>query len=182
MMLALFAGGVRSGKTGLAEKWAVTLGRQSLMLATCHAADAEMAERIAAHKKARGRNWLCLEEPLDPLGALELFMRNRPDFAGAVVLDSLGMLISNLMASNSESEAIFCYCQKLLTGLKKFSMPVAIVTEECGLGFLPLNRLAREYGDLLGKTNQFAASLSDCVVFVACGLPLVMKGDLQMTH
>lgn len=176
--LVLFVGGVRSGKTRLAEIWAQAAASQCLMLATCHCRDAEMAARIAAHKEARGESWLCLEEPLEPLGGLQIFLKDYSGFHGALVLDSLGMWIANLMEQNIAPRSILRRCQLLASGLARLDFPCAVVSEECGLGFVPVSSIARKFGDILGKANQLMAKASETVIFASCGLPLVLKGRL----
>lgn len=174
----LFVGGVRSGKTRLAEKWAMSIGLPCLMLATCQCRDAEMAARIAAHKKGRGDSWLCLEEPLDLIGGIQAFLKRNPDFKNPVVVDSLGMWINNLMESGLGEKEII---EKSSQTLKKFAsldLPCAFVSEECGLGFVPMSNVARLYGDVLGAVNQIAAQMVDTVIFASCGLPLVIKGRM----
>lgn len=175
---ALFTGGVRSGKTALACQWAQAKMPAQIMLATCHAQDAEMEARIAAHKKARGQSWTTLEEPLDPLGALAVFSAEHADFAGAVVLDSLGMWIANLMGQNMRPHEIMRRAQALANSLAALPHPCAVVSEECGLGFLPADPVARKFGDLLGKARQILARRASLVIFASCGLPLALKGQL----
>lgn len=176
MSLTLFVGGVRSGKSALAENWALSQPGRPLMLATCQPCDAEMAARVAAHKQARSGAWLCLEEPFRPLAALAAFRAGQPDFAGAVVLDSLGMWIANLMGRRMPETDILANCQKLAHGLAAAGLPCALVSEECGLGFVPMSAAARSFGDLTGAANQIAAKAAANVVFVSCGLPLPLKG------
>lgn len=177
---ALFVGGVSSGKTRLAEKWALSFSRPCLMLATCHGQDAEMTARIIAHKKARGDAWFCLEEPLEPLGRLRLFRAERPDFQGCVVLDSLGMWITNLMGLNLSPRDILRRCQALARAFASLEIPCAVVSEECGLGFVPLSGVARKFGDILGNANQVMARNAETVIFASCGLPLALKGSLPL--
>lgn len=174
--LILFVGGIRSGKTRLAEEWAKAVAPQCLMLATCHCQDNEMAVRIAAHQKKRGPAWHTLEEPLEPLAALRIFRQKHPDFHGAIVIDSLGMLISNLMGQNISLPAILRRCRLLANCLTIQDLPCAIVSEECNLGFVPVNSVARKYGDILGNANQFFAAAANTVIFASCGLPILIKG------
>lgn len=66
-----FVGGTRSGKSGMAQRWAEAVAPQRLYLATCWAEDEEMARRVARHQDMRGAGWQCLEEPLNPAAALD---------------------------------------------------------------------------------------------------------------
>ena len=67
----LFVGGTRSGKSGMAQRWAEAVAPQRLYLATCRAEDEEMARRVARHQDMRGAGWQCIEEPLNPAAALD---------------------------------------------------------------------------------------------------------------
>lgn len=173
-----FTGGVRSGKTRLAQLWAEASRSSSLYLATCLSRDAEMAARIASHQKARSSAWQTLEEPLEPWGAFVRFQASHPGFQGSVVLDSLGMWINNLMAQNLSPRSILSRCRKLSLAFASLSLPCAIVSEECGLGFVPLTPIARKYGDLLGVANQMMAQAATTAIMAISGLPLLLKGAL----
>lgn len=179
MSLSLFlTGGVRSGKSQMAQEWAESICQRPLYLATCLGRDAEMASRIAIHKKSRGEHWLTLEEPLEPMGAFAKFQAKMPDFQGAIVLDSLGMWINNLMAQNLSPKAIIFRCRKLSIALVNLPLPCAVVSEECGLGFVPITPIARKYGDILGMANQIMAKAATTAILAVSGLPLALKGRL----
>ena len=178
MSFIFFVGGVRSGKSRLAQAWAEAAAPERVLLATCHAPDADMAARIAAHKKSRSEAWVCIEEPLEPLGALIKYCAGKPDFNGSFVLDSLGMLIANLMSQNLPVSSILQRIGSLAETLASPSYSCAIVSEECGLGFVPVNGIARKYVYLLGEANQMMAKKSHAAIFVSCGLPLALKGEI----
>lgn len=174
----MFVGGVRCGKSALAQAWAEKSAPAQLYLATCAPFDKEMRERIAIHRSKRGESWLCVEESSDPFLALEKFLQAHPLFLGAILLDSLDMLLNNLLAAGLAPDRIQENMTRLLERLAALPLPCAIVSAECGQGFIPLNPLARLYGDLLGSINQKAAAICDKVIQVCCGLPLVLKGSL----
>lgn len=178
MSFILFTGGVRSGKSKLAQAWTEAAAEERLLLATCHPADAEMAHRIAAHQKSRDSSWRCLEEPLELVGGLRLFRERTPDFAGSLLIDSVGMWIANLMAQNLAAKEILRRMRALAAALDSQELPCAIVSEECGLGLVPPNPVARKFGDLIGVANQILAQKAHAVIFVACGLPLALKGSV----
>ncbi|CAA7614877.1 Bifunctional adenosylcobalamin biosynthesis protein CobP [Candidatus Terasakiella magnetica] len=162
----LVLGGTRSGKSAHAE--GLLSGIPALYLATGQALDGEMAERIDHHRRRRGANWSTLEEPLDLPDALDRVVRpDRP-----VLVDCLTMWISNLMHAGRDVErAAAQLCEVLAEPLG----PVVLVSNEVGLGLVPDTRLSREFRDHQGLVNQQVAAIARRVVFVAAGLPLVLK-------
>ena len=52
---------------------------------------------------------------------------------------------------------------------------MVLVANEVGLGLVPETPLGRRFRDAAGRLNQEIAALADRVVFVAAGLPLVLK-------
>ena len=171
--IELVIGGARSGKTRYALARAESSGLVPVMVATAQAGDAEMAERIARHRAERGPAWSTVEEPHDLLGALR--EHARPD--RILVVDCLTLWLSNRMFADADKGADpGAEGAALAAGLAGLGGPVVLVSNEVGLGIVPENALARRFRDLQGRLNQTVASAADRVVFVAAGLPLVMKG------
>jgi adenosylcobinamide kinase / adenosylcobinamide-phosphate guanylyltransferase len=167
----LVLGGQRSGKSRYAEQLVTASGYAPVYLATGTAGDGEMAERIAAHRQRRGGGWRTVEVPLDLPGTLI-----REAHSDAVVLvDCLTLWLTNLMAAerNIDDESA-----GLVAALGRVRGTVVIVTNEVGSGIIPANALARRYADALGTLNQQVAAAVDRVVFVAAGLPLVLKPQI----
>ena len=161
-------GGARSGKSTNAESLAESAPGGCVYLATATAGDAEMAERIAHHRARRGARWRTHEEPLDLAGAL-----SRTSKADEVVLvDCLTLWLSNVLFSDFDVDN---ECGKLIAALPGLPGPVIFVSNEVGLGIVPDNALARRFRDEAGRVNQRVAAAAQSVVFVAAGLPLVMK-------
>ena len=169
----MFVGGTRSGKSGLALRWAEEVSPKRLFVATLEATDAEMGERVLRHQEARGASWeLC--EAGGSLGAklgqiLEL--ANPP---GVVLIDCLSTWVSlRFMEASFEQEL-----EDLARLISQFSSPLALVTTETGLGVVPPTPLGRKFRDALGDANQRLAQVFPTVIFVSCGLPLVLKGQM----
>ncbi|MDR2572803.1 MAG: bifunctional adenosylcobinamide kinase/adenosylcobinamide-phosphate guanylyltransferase [Desulfovibrio sp.] len=175
----LFVGGVRSGKSSLALRWADAHAGRRLFLATCVLKDAEMAERIDRHRAERGPAWNCLEEGLDPRKALEAHLLSRDtDKPGVILFDCVSMWVANLLEAGLTSREGMGRIVSFVKYLAGLDIPAAFVSAEAGLGLVPPNPVGRRFQDMLGLANQALACACGTVVFAACGLPLLLKGSL----
>lgn len=164
----LILGGARSGKSSFAQRQAENLPGELIYVATAQALDAEMAERITRHQAERGARWLTVEAPLDLLKVIE----SKSRLGNVLLVDCLTLWASNLMfAENDVAQAI----NGLTSALAKASGKIVLVSNEVGLGIVPDNALARRFRDVAGDVNQAVAKSVDSVVFVAAGLPMVLK-------
>jgi adenosylcobinamide kinase / adenosylcobinamide-phosphate guanylyltransferase len=176
--VVLLTGGARSGKSAHAQLLAEALPGPHVFVATCPRVDDEMDARIARHRAARaGRGWQTIEEPLRLAGAV----RSAP--GRVVVVDCISMWIGNLMMDADENgreigeDQAAGFARELLEVCAERDGTVLFVTNEVGLGIVPDNAAARLYRDLLGRANQCIAAGARTVLFMACGLPLVLKHD-----
>ena len=182
MSSTLVLGGARSGKSLHAERIAIESGLEVVYIATAEdGGDAEMAERIAHHRVSRPSHWTTVEEPL-ALAAAIAHWRG----AGRVVLvDCLTLWLSNLLFSGGttypEAGAIALPQRfhderaALLAVLGDGPGDVVLVSNEVGMGIVPLGALSRCFVDEAGRLNQAVAAACSDVLFVAAGLPLVLK-------
>lgn len=182
MTVTLILGGARSGKSAYAEKLAIATGRAVVYIATARASDGEMGERIAHHRTSRPAHWLTVEEPL-LLGDAIL----RHAGPGSVVLvDCLTLWLTNLIFSDGrlfpevglvELPDMFRDQRKrLLAALQQAGGDVLLVSNEVGMGIVPMGAVTRCFADEAGRLNQAVAALAERAVFIAAGLPLVLKG------
>jgi adenosylcobinamide kinase/adenosylcobinamide-phosphate guanylyltransferase len=165
---ALVLGGARSGKSAAAERLVKERGVSSIYIATAQAWDEEMAERIARHREDRGDGWTTIDAPLDLPGAL----RAADGDGAAILVDCLTLWLSNVMLAERDVEAA---CAALLAAVSGMRAPVAMVSNEVGMGIVPDTPLGRRFRDAQGRLNQQAAAVCDTVAFVAAGLPLILK-------
>jgi adenosylcobinamide kinase / adenosylcobinamide-phosphate guanylyltransferase len=169
--VTLVLGGARAGKSAYAERLiagSLAGGQTALYIATAEAHDAEMADRIAQHRARRGAAWQTQEVPL----ALPEALRSAARTGQPVLVDCLTLWMSNLMGAEQDIEAA---SRDLISALSEARGPVALVSNEVGLGIVPDNALARAFRDHVGRLHQSIAATADRVVFVAAGLPLVLK-------
>jgi len=168
----LVLGGAASGKSAFAETLVLGQPGRPIYIATAEAFDAEMIDKIAVHKARRGAVWTNVEEPLDLAGTI-----GRADAPDAVLLvDCLTIWLSNLMADHRD---IASEIARLVDALDGLQGKIVMVANEVGLGIVPENALSRTFRNLHGTLNQTVAGVADRVVFVAAGLPLALKGELD---
>lgn len=179
----LFVGGVRSGKSAMAQTWAEAQASRRLFMATCRVEDTEMEQRVRLHRAARGPRWDCLEVPLEVPAALDaLWARGDAPggsaLPGVVLLDCVSMWLANLLGAGLDDAAVLGRVDALAASLGRRRAPVAVVTAETGLGLVPPSPLGRRFLDLLGLANQRLARAADRVILAVCGLPLALRGGM----
>jgi adenosylcobinamide kinase/adenosylcobinamide-phosphate guanylyltransferase len=168
-LLTFVIGGARSGKSRYAEGLIAALPPPWTYVATAEALDAEMSERIGAHRARRGSQWRTIEAPRDLAAALTA------SATIPVLIDCLTLWLSNLMLADADIEA---ETERLEQALAAAEAPVIVVANEVGSGIVPEHALGRKFRDLQGVLNQHIAARADRVVLVVAGLPLVLKGKL----
>lgn len=171
-MRTLILGGARSGKSALAERLAHDSHLEVIYVATAQAHDAEMAARIAHHRDGRPAQWLTVEEPLRLADALR--MHARAD--RCVLVDCLTLWLSNLLGAGES--AWVDQRDALLSQLPDLPGTIMLVSNEVGLGVVPMGELSRRFVDEAGRLHQSLGTRCERVLFIAAGLPLALKGNL----
>jgi adenosylcobinamide kinase/adenosylcobinamide-phosphate guanylyltransferase len=164
----LVLGGARSGKSRFAQALAESTSSQRLFIATAQAGDGEMAARIARHRADRGSGWETHEEPLELAAALRAEAREDR----ALLVDCVTLWLSNLMSAGRDLDREISVLAKEIARL---SGPAILVSNEVGLGIVPESKLGREFRDWQGRANQELAKACEAVVFLAAGLPTLLK-------
>lgn len=168
--LTLILGGARSGKStyalALAKKY-----KNVAFIATCQGKDCEMQQRIRRHKETRPAHWQTFEEPKEIAGLLQK-MGNGFD---CILIDCLTLLVSNLLLSRNKEAQIIKKIEAALVALKKKKARVIVVTNEVGLGLVPVNKLGRDFRDVAGKVNQLAGQEADEVFLTVAGIAMKVK-------
>ena len=156
--LTLIVGGVRSGKSRLAEELAAA-SPPVTYLATALAGDVEMADRIACHRQRRSTDWRTVEEPWDVVAAVGQHLSR-----GCVVLECLTLWVTNLMLGLPQHPALLD--ADILSEIDALIAQtdagrLIVVSNEVGCGIMPANELSRRFADVLGDANQRLASAAD---------------------
>ncbi|SFL25524.1 bifunctional adenosylcobinamide kinase/adenosylcobinamide-phosphate guanylyltransferase [Lysobacter sp. cf310] len=172
-MRTLILGGARSGKSALAERLAAR-SADVVYIATAQARDGEMAARVAHHRQRRPAQWCTLEEPL----ALAAALREHAREGRCVLVDCLTLWLSNLLDEAQAADRYEREREALLQSLPSLPGEIVLVSNEVGLGVVPLGELTRRFVDEAGRLHQHLGTRCERVLFVAAGLPLALKGDL----
>lgn len=178
MSVHLILGGARSGKSSYAERQArqhlacMPAGRLHYV-ATAIAFDDEMRERIAHHQNQRGDDWREHEAPTQLIRTLAEMQ------AGDVVLvDCLTLWLNNVIYNDGQTmnaRQISQQVDKLAETLDQTQATILLVSNEVGMGVVPMGEVSRLFVDHAGWMNQAIAAVADSVVLVAAGLPLSLK-------
>lgn len=175
MAIELILGGARSGKSHFAQQRAQTLthhtDRQVCVVATAQALDAEMALRIAHHKATRPAHWTAIEAPLRLAATLAVHARAER----VLIVDCITLWLTNVLLA-ADGSGYDGERQALLDTLPSLPGDVLLVSNEIGLGVVPMGELTRRFVDEHGRLNQALAQRADRVTLVAAGLPLTLKG------
>ncbi len=169
--LALILGGAKSGKSRLALQMAEKQEPPRLFVATAAAGDAEMAARIARHRRNRGEAWDTWEAPLELAAAIARAQNKY----GVILVDCLTLWLSNLLLREPSEAELEESCQRLLEAAGGTVTPLILVSNEVGWGIVPDNPLARRFRDAAGSLHQRLAEAADLVCLTLAGLPLVLK-------
>jgi len=165
-------GGVRSGKSRLAQRLALACKKPVTYIATATAEDEEMQRRIQSHQQNRPSEWVVVEEPY----ALGRVIQSHGDTGNCLLIDCLTLWLTNLLCANDEAQSrteIDCFLQQLETT----KCEIIIVSNETGLGVIPQGELSRRFCDEAGILHQAVAALCDRVIMTVAGLPCVIKGE-----
>lgn len=167
----LVTGGCRSGKSKFALALAAPFSGRKIFLATAEALDDEMSARIENHKMDRGKDWVTVEEPLDPAAVI----KREGEKSAIILLDCITLWISNLMHQDLSAEGILSKVQEFIEECGRVRSGVIVITNEVGSGIMPDNPMARMFADLTGEANQMIAKHFDGVVHMVSGIPVSIK-------
>ena len=178
-MRSLVLGGMRSGKSAVAERLASTAaaaGAVTYIATGPDHDDEDWARRVAAHRARRPASWGTVEsiDLAAAVGALE----------GPAIIDCLGTwltaqldLIEAWQRDPAHWEgALQATLVELVDAITCCPHDLIVVSNEVGLTLVPEQRSGRIFADWLGWTNQRVAAVCDSVQLVVAGQVLRVKG------
>ena len=161
-MKILITGGVKSGKSRYSLRLAgEQFSGKKTYLATAVAFDEELRRRVEIHKKQRDASYTTVEEPVE-------IQRVRGE---NILLDCITMWMNNLFYHHREKE----WRDILQAFIGNLGQNAIIVTNEVGLGNIPVDETSRRYNECLGRANSLLAAHMDRVYFMISGIPLQIK-------
>ncbi len=191
----LILGGQKSGKSRraelLARDWLLQSPQhKAVLIATAQPWDEEMRQRISRHQRDRAERVPGLATVEEPLQLAQTIARlSQPDTL--LVVDCLTLWLTNLLMpadaentpnkpSNMDLAGYFiAYTAMLYIAILETKQetkgPIIMVSNEIGLGVIPMGHEVRAFVDALGKLNQDVAHRCDKVTLMAAGLPLSLK-------
>lgn len=170
MSVHLILGGARSGKSAFAERTALAHSGPLYYVATGTPDDDEMAARIRHHRQRRDPRFTTLDSPLDLAATLARY----PSPEATVVVDCLTLWVSNWLTGRDESG----WAEQRQALLDRLTVPggrILLVSNEVGLGIVPMGELSRRFVDETGRLHQDIAELAEQVTFMVAGLPQRIK-------
>lgn len=175
MAVHLILGGARSGKSAYAEQLASQSKQAVTYIATAQVYDDEFAKRIEHHKARRPSDWSIIEAPFNLADTLTMHDKENT----CVIVDCLTLWLAQCICPDCESPETVNWDKEraaLLDILPSLKSTVLLVSNEVGMGIVPLGEINRQFQDAQGRLNQMVALAADQVSFIAAGLPLKLKG------
>ena len=173
--ITLILGGARSGKSVFGEKLALNKDSKPIYIFTAQSFDKEMDERIRIHKDRRKKqSWQDVEATVNlPAAVSELSKKEK-----VILVDCLSLWLTNLIINERNIDRDIT---EFLNALEKSPGDVILVSSEVGLGIVPDNEMSRAYRDHLGSLHQKVAAISETVIMMVAGIPMIVKGQNELS-
>ena len=172
--VTLVLGGVRSGKSHYAQQLGERAARVVFVATAKAGDDDEMQRKVERHQSSRPQQWQTVEEPLR---LAEIIARHGPS-CDLMIIDCLTFFAANLLEAQGDSQGPI---EELCTALQSPPCSIVLVSNEVGSGVVPAYPSGRRFRDLLGEMNQSVARVASNVLLLVAGLPLVLKGQVEVS-
>ena len=169
--ITLITGGERSGKSRFAQEMAMKETPTPVYLATARVWDDEFRLRIERHQRDRGEQWTTIEE--------EKFLSRHELTGRTVVIDCVTLWLTNFFCDAGNDCPLDDILREAREEFDRFTRHAAhyiFVSNEIGMGGVPIDPVQRRFTDLQGWMNQYIAARADEVVLMVSGIPVGVKG------
>lgn len=172
--LVLVLGGASSGKSDvalqLAEKGIGPTARRAFV-ATAAGLDEEMAMKIARHRQSRSSAWVTAEVPVD----LTAWFNEEGRHYRVILVDCLTLWLSNHCELGRKERDILEDVRMWLRAIRRSAARVVLVSNELGMGLVPVDARSRRFRELAGDVNRLVAQEADDAYLVVSGMCLSLK-------
>ena len=178
-MMTLIIGGSGSGKSAFAEQYLSEIAKEEkkYYIATMKIYDEEGRRKVERHRMQRaGKGFATIESPVDIEQASQEIMEH----TASVLLECMSNLVANEMFSGEMPCSKDDVVQKVVKGIQYLNEQVShlvIVTNNVFEDGGRYDDWSMEYLEALGKINQQLAAMSEKVIEVVVGIPVILKGE-----
>jgi len=174
--LVVVLGGTRSGKSRFGRDRAAALAGEGGSVAylgtiVTGLGDAELDDRLRRHRLDRPTEWATIEVGHDLAAAVRSVQPGT-----TILLDGLTLWMSIVFGDEPGpiDDVLDGPFADALAAIAGHDGPVVVVSDEIGLGMVPLGPLSRAFRDLLGIAHQRLVAQSDEAWFMVAGRPLAL--------
>jgi adenosyl cobinamide kinase/adenosyl cobinamide phosphate guanylyltransferase len=171
MPLTFLTGGARSGKSARAVLMATARARHVTFVATAEARDAEMSDRIRLHREERPAGWTTIEAPIDLAPAIA-----GVGAESVGIIDCLSLWVANLIERGDTAPQVEEAAERAAVACAASAADWFVVSNEVGMGLVPMHPLGRDYRDRLGRVNATFSRRASVAQLMVAGRALTL-GD-----
>jgi adenosylcobinamide kinase/adenosylcobinamide-phosphate guanylyltransferase len=140
-----------------------------------------MQARIERHQADRAQRLPGMQTVEEPVAIAEAIIKLSTRQT-LIVVDCMTLWLTNLLMPANASKALDekemqLAAGQLIQAIADASAPVVLVSNEIGLGVIPLGKDVRMFVDAQGRLNQLLAAECSRVTLMSAGLPLTLKGN-----
>jgi adenosylcobinamide kinase/adenosylcobinamide-phosphate guanylyltransferase len=130
-------------------------------------------DRIRRHRAERPVGWPTIDVGVDLAGAIASTEPAEP-----VLVDGLTLWLATLLGDGTPAidPLLEGPVAAALDAITRRPGAAVVVSDEVGLGIVPMHANARVYRDLVGIAHQRLAALADEAYLFVAGLPVTLKG------
>jgi adenosyl cobinamide kinase/adenosyl cobinamide phosphate guanylyltransferase len=171
--LVVVLGGTRSGKSRFGRDRAAALadGGPVVYVATALPGDPELDERIALHRRDRPATWQTIDGTRDLAATIRAI-----EPGSTILLDGLTLWVSLLVGDERPSvdAVVDGPIENVRIAIRGHDGPVVVVSDEIGLGVVPMDPLSRAFRDVLGIAHQRLVADSDEAWLMVAGRAIAL--------